>query len=41
MNAPDHQNILLQLDLAGRFPCKASSGRIDLTRLQRASKGAG
>jgi hypothetical protein len=40
MNAPDHEYILLQLDLADRFPHQASGGRIDLTRFQRASEGS-
>ncbi len=40
VNAPDHQYILLQLDLSHGLPYLSSSGRIDLTRLQRASKGS-
>ena len=40
VNTPDHEHILFQLDLANRFSHQVS-GRIDLTRLQRASKGAG
>jgi hypothetical protein len=40
VNAPDHEYILLQLDLSHRFPHQPSSGRINVTRLQRASKGA-
>ena len=40
VNAPDHEHILFQLDLANRFSHEVP-GCIDLTRLQRASKGAG
>jgi hypothetical protein len=35
VNAFDHEDILLQLDLTDRFANQASTGRIDLTRLQR------
>lgn len=40
VNAPDHEYILLQFDLSHSFPHQLSSGCIDLTRLQRASKSS-
>jgi hypothetical protein len=40
MNAPDHEHILFQLDLANRFSHQVS-GRINLTHLQRGSRAAG
>ena len=40
VNAADHKYIVLQLYLAHRFRHQAFAGCIDLTRLQRASKGS-
>jgi len=40
VNPPDHENVLLQLDLPHSLPDQASSGSIDVTRFQRASKGS-
>jgi hypothetical protein len=40
MNAPDDENIFFQLDFTHGFAHKSPRGRIDLTRLQRASKGS-
>jgi len=41
MDATDHQNSVLFLDFADSFADKPARRRGDLTRLQRASKGAG
>jgi hypothetical protein len=41
VNASDHKDIVLQLNLTGGFADQAPTGCIDLTRLQRASKGSG
>jgi hypothetical protein len=41
VNPSYHQDAAFQFDLANRLTHQASSRRIDLTRLQRASKGAG
>ena len=40
MNAPDDQYVVLQFDLTLRFGDKTTGRCIDLTRLQRASKGS-
>jgi hypothetical protein len=40
VNASDHKDIVLQLNLTGGFADQAPTGCIDLTRLQRASKGS-
>ena len=40
VNTADHEHMLLQFDLAHCLSHQASGGRIDLTRLQRASKGS-
>jgi hypothetical protein len=40
VNASDHKYILLELDLTHCFPDQAPGGRVDLTRLQRASEGS-
>jgi hypothetical protein len=40
VNAADHEYIVFQFDLTYRFPYQASTRCIDLTRLQRASKGS-
>ena len=40
VNAPDHENVLVQLDLPHGLPDQASGGSVDVTRLQRASKGS-
>ena len=41
VNASDHKDVILQLNLTDSFADQASTGRVDLTRLQRASKGSG
>jgi hypothetical protein len=41
MNAADDEDTILQLDFTHRFRDKAFVRCIDLTRLQRASKGSG
>jgi DDE domain len=40
MNAPDHEHVFLELDLAYGFADQASGRRPNMTRLQRASKGS-
>ena len=35
VNAPDHENILSQLNLTDRFTNQANAGRIYLTHLRR------
>lgn len=41
VDTADHQNVLLELDLAHSLADQASSRRTNLTRLQRASEGSG
>jgi len=41
MNSPDDEDIVLQFDLTHRFRDKPFVRCVDLTRLQRASKGSG
>ena len=40
MNAPDDQYVVFKFDLTLRFGDKTTRRCIDLTRLQRASKGS-
>jgi hypothetical protein len=41
VNVSDHKDAILQLNLTDSFADQAFTGRVDLTRLQRASKGSG
>ena len=41
VNPPNDEYVVFQFNLAGRFTHQTSRGCIDLTRLQRASKGSG
>ncbi len=41
MDPLDHENVVLELDLADRLACQPALARIDTTRLQRAPEGAG